>query len=148
MFTDECIIVLYAKINPKINIIRLNQNDKKNIHSYEVNKKRTFFRPKFEISLMVAGGISKFGLSNLVFCSGTMNNFSYWQFLLFIFINTPGSALPLPKILFNMIIILGIIFFVSKFETKEIQKKIDDYFHSWLNRRSQISYFYWIIINK
>ena len=33
---------------------------------------------------MVAGGISEYGLSNLVFCSGTMNNFSYKQFLLFL----------------------------------------------------------------
>lgn len=33
---------------------------------------------------MVAGGIIKYGLSNLVFCSGTMNNFSYKQFLLFL----------------------------------------------------------------
>ena len=30
---------------------------------------------------MVAGGISKVGLSNLVFCSGTMNNFAYKQFV-------------------------------------------------------------------
>lgn len=33
---------------------------------------------------MVAGGISKYGLSNLVFCSGTQNNFSYKQFLIFL----------------------------------------------------------------
>ena len=84
MFTDECRIVLYSKANPKINIIRLNEEDKKNIHSYEVNKKRTFNSPKFEVSVMVAGGISEFGLSNLVFCSGTMNNFSYKQLLLFL----------------------------------------------------------------
>ena len=29
MFTDECRIVLYSKANPKINIIRLNKEDKK-----------------------------------------------------------------------------------------------------------------------
>ena len=67
----------------KINVIRLNSEDKKNIHSFEVNKKRTFFKTKFEISIMVAGGISRYGLSNLVFCSGAMNNFNYKQFLLF-----------------------------------------------------------------
>ena len=33
---------------------------------------------------MVTGGITKYGLSNLVFCSGTMNNFAYKQFLLFL----------------------------------------------------------------
>ena len=54
------------------------------MHSCEVNKKRTFSLPKFEISIMVAGGISQYGLSNLVFCSGTMNKFSYKQFLLFL----------------------------------------------------------------
>ena len=57
---------------------------KKNFHSIDVNKKRTFFRPKFEVILMIAGGIYKAGLSNLVFFSGIMNDFSYKQFLLFI----------------------------------------------------------------
>ena len=33
---------------------------------------------------MIAGGISEYLLSNLVFYSGTMNNFSYKQFLLFL----------------------------------------------------------------
>ena len=33
---------------------------------------------------MMAGDISRYGLSNLVFCSGTMNNYSYKQFLLFL----------------------------------------------------------------
>ena len=32
---------------------------------------------------MIAGGISKYGLSSLIFCSGTQNNFSYKQFLIF-----------------------------------------------------------------
>ena len=84
LFTDECRIVLFPKVNPKINVIRFNENDKKNIYTYEVNKKRNFFTPKFEVSIMVAGGICRYGLSNLVFCSGTMNNFAYKQFLLFI----------------------------------------------------------------
>ena len=42
---------------------------KKNIHSYEVNKRRIFYRPKFEVNLMIDGGITGYGLSNLVFCS-------------------------------------------------------------------------------
>ena len=33
---------------------------------------------------MVSGGIKEFGLSNLVFSSGTMNNFAYKQFLIFL----------------------------------------------------------------
>ena len=57
---------------------------KKNIHSYEVNKRRIFYRPKFEVNLMIDGGITGYGLSNLVFCSWTMNNFSCKQFLLFL----------------------------------------------------------------
>ena len=84
MFTDECRVVLYPKVNPQINVIRLSEEDKKNLHTFEVNKKRTFYRQKFEISLMIAGGITNYGLSNLIFCSGTQNNFSYKQFLLFI----------------------------------------------------------------
>ena len=84
MFTDECRVILYPKRNPEINVIRLNTEDKKNIHSFEVNKKRTFFKTKFEISIMVAGGISRYGLSNLVFCSGAMNNINYKQFLVFL----------------------------------------------------------------
>ena len=44
IFTDESRVVLYPRINPKINIIRLNDFDKKNIHSYELNKKRSFLR--------------------------------------------------------------------------------------------------------
>ena len=84
MFTDECRVVLYPKVNPQINVIRLSDINKKNIYTFEVNKKRTFYRPKFEISLMVAGGISKYGLSNLVFRSGIQNNFSYKQFLIFL----------------------------------------------------------------
>ena len=63
IFTDECRVVLYPKVNPKINVIRLNDQDKKNIHTFEVNKKRTYFRPKYETSIMVAGGITKYLLS-------------------------------------------------------------------------------------
>ena len=59
MFTDECNVVLFPRINPKINVIRLNEEDKKNIHTFEVNQKRTYFRPKHETSIMVAGGITK-----------------------------------------------------------------------------------------
>ena len=83
IFTDECRVILFPKINPKINIIRFNQEDKKNIHSYEVNKKRSFFRPKFEVGIMIAGGISYHGLSKLIILDGTLNEFSYGQGLLF-----------------------------------------------------------------
>ena len=57
--TDEYRLILYPKVNPKINVKRLNDEDKKNIFSYEVNKKRTFFKPKFDISLVIAGGTTE-----------------------------------------------------------------------------------------
>ena len=38
---------------------------------------------KFEISLMIAGGINFYGLSKLIFLDGTMNEFAYGQALLF-----------------------------------------------------------------
>ena len=42
MFTDECRVVLYQKINPQINVIRLSEKDKKNLHTFEVNEKEHF----------------------------------------------------------------------------------------------------------
>lgn len=68
IFTDECKIVLYTKDNPKINIICIIEEDKKDIHFCEVNEKRTFRLPKFEISIMFAGGIRQYCLSNPCFC--------------------------------------------------------------------------------
>ena len=44
MFTDECRVVLYPKVNPQINVIRLSEEDKKNLHTFEVNKKRACYR--------------------------------------------------------------------------------------------------------
>ena len=38
---------------------------------------------KFEKGIMVAGGISYYGLSNIIFIEGTMNNFAYGQTLIF-----------------------------------------------------------------
>ena len=38
---------------------------------------------KFEPSIMVAGGISYYGLSNIIFVEGNMNNFAYGQTLIF-----------------------------------------------------------------
>ena len=43
IFTDECRIVLYPKINPKINVIRLSSEDKKKyIHSKLIKKEHIF----------------------------------------------------------------------------------------------------------
>ena len=38
---------------------------------------------KFEKSLMIAGGISYYGLSRLIFLEGTMNDFAYGQACIF-----------------------------------------------------------------
>ena len=81
-FTDECRVVLIPKMNKQNNFIRYSEVDRKNRWEPEIQKKRENATPKFEQSIMIAGGICKFGLSNLVFCSGTQNNFSYKQFLL------------------------------------------------------------------
>ena len=45
----------------------------------DIQQKRANEIPKFEQSIMIAGGNVKYGLTNLVFCSGTQNNFSYKQ---------------------------------------------------------------------
>ena len=82
-FTDECRVVLFPKLNKQNNAIRYNKEERKNRWKPEIEKKRENATPKFEQSIMIAGGICKYGLSNLIFCSGTQNNFSYKQFLLF-----------------------------------------------------------------
>ena len=83
LFTDECRVVLFPKINRSTNVIRFNSEDRKMRWKPEIQQKRANEIPKFEQSIMIAGGICKYGLTNLVFCSGTQNNFSYKQFLLF-----------------------------------------------------------------
>ena len=82
-FTDECRVVLYPKLNKQNNVIRFNKEDRKERWKPEIEQRRENATPKFEQSIMIVGGICKYGLSNLIFCSGTQNNFSYKQFLLF-----------------------------------------------------------------
>lgn len=82
-FTDECRVVLYPKLNSHNNFIRYDKEEKANRWNPYIQRKRANETPKFEKSVMIAGGICKYGLSNLVFCSGTQNSFSYKQFLLF-----------------------------------------------------------------
>ena len=82
-FTDECRVVLFPKLNKQNNVIRFNKEDRKERWKPEIEQRRENATPKFEQSIMIAGGVCKYGLSNLIFCSGTQNNFSYKQFLLF-----------------------------------------------------------------
>ena len=79
MFTDEHRVILYPKVNSQMNVIK-SEEGKKTLHNYEENKKRTFYRLKLEISLMIAGDHQS-GLSHLIFFSGIQKNFSYKQFM-------------------------------------------------------------------
>jgi len=82
MFTDECIIDLSAYTNDSIRLDPEMQeelkNGRKEVYNLINREKR-----KFEKSLMIAGGISYYGLSHLIFLEGTMNDFAYGQALLF-----------------------------------------------------------------
>ena len=83
MFTDECRVVLIPKLNRQNNYIRYTKEDRKNRFIPEIQNKKENETYKFDQSIMIAGGVCKYGLSNLVFCSGFQNNYSYKQFLLF-----------------------------------------------------------------
>ena len=83
LFTDECRVVLFPKLNKQNNIIRYNKEDLKKRWKPQIQEKKSNESPKFEQSIMIAGGICKYGLTSLIFCSGTQNNYSYKQFLLF-----------------------------------------------------------------
>ena len=76
-------MVLFPKLNKQNNFVRFSKENKENRWKPEIQEKMSNETPKFEQSIMIAGGISKYGLSSLIFCSGTQNNFSYKQFLLF-----------------------------------------------------------------
>ena len=75
--------MLSPKLNKYNNFIRLNKEDKNDRWKPEIQKMIDNETPKFEQLIMIACGISKYGLSSIIFCSGTQNNFSYKQFLLF-----------------------------------------------------------------
>ena len=48
MFTDECRIMLFPKINPKINVIRLSDEDKKKSTVLKSIKKEHFWGPNLK----------------------------------------------------------------------------------------------------
>lgn len=82
MFTDECKIDLSPYTN---DLIRLDPEDKEKLKNGESQAYNLINRPqkKFEKSLIIAGGVSFYGTSKLLFLDGTMNDFSYGQTLLF-----------------------------------------------------------------
>ena len=81
-FTDECKIDLspYTKDS-----IRLEPETKEKLKSGDLSVYNLINRQqkKFEKSLVIAGGISFYGVGKLVFLDGTMNDFAYGQTLMF-----------------------------------------------------------------
>ena len=82
MFTDECKFDLGAYTR---DWIRLDSESQKKLKDGDLDVYDLINRPtrKFEPSIMVAGGISYYGLSKIIFVEGTMNNFAYGQTLIF-----------------------------------------------------------------
>ena len=82
MFTDECKFDL-GSLNKRW--IRLDSESQKKLKDGDLNVYDLINRPtkKFEPGIMIAGGISYYGLSNIIFIEGTMNNFAYGQTLIF-----------------------------------------------------------------
>ena len=82
MFTDECKANLSSYTN---DWIRLEPEMQIKLKNEEKEPYDLINRPmkKFEDSIMIAGGISFYGLSNLLFLDGSMNSFAYGQTLLF-----------------------------------------------------------------
>ena len=63
--------------------IRITKGKEKKIRKGDIKACKSIERPqkKFEKSIMVAGGISYYGLTDLILLNGTMNEFSYSQAL-------------------------------------------------------------------
>lgn len=82
MFTDECRIDLGAYTRDWVRLDSEFQQKLKNGNTevYNLINRAT---KKFEPSIMVAGGISYFGLTNIIFVEGTMNDFAYGQTIIF-----------------------------------------------------------------
>lgn len=85
-WTDECRLVLNPVCSGQNNAIRITKEEQKDLKENcnpEVIEKISIPRKKFEESIMVAGGVSYYGLGKLIICCGTMNWCSYAQSLLF-----------------------------------------------------------------
>ena len=75
-FTDETKIEMGSYVNDHI---RLSKENQKKLVEGDEDAYKLVNRPqkKFELSLIVAGGISSKGLSDLIFLEGPENEFSY-----------------------------------------------------------------------
>ena len=82
MFTDECRFSLGAYTR---DWIRMDNEAKNRLKNGDTGIYELINRPirKLESSIMVAGGVSFFGTTNIIFVEGTMNEFAYGQALLF-----------------------------------------------------------------
>ena len=82
MFTDESKLSMGSYTH---DFIRLDPNDQKKLKTGERDVYSLINRPqhKFESSIIIAGGVSFYGTTNLIIVNGTMNNFAYGQTLLF-----------------------------------------------------------------
>lgn len=85
LFTDESRFSIACKPNRQITQVRLTKKAKKDIiegtESEEVHKASHFHSVQHPLDLMVAGGVSKYGLTELIFIIGNMNKFAYKQAL-------------------------------------------------------------------
>ena len=81
-FTDETKIEMGSYVNDHI---RLSKENQQKLVEGDEDAYKLVNRPqkKFELSLMVAGGISSKGLSDLIFLEGPENEFSYAQIWLY-----------------------------------------------------------------
>ena len=81
-FTDETKVSMgsFAK-----DLIRLSDDTKKKLKNGEEEGFDLINRPekKYELSIMIAGGVSSQGLSDLILLDGTENEFTYGQILFF-----------------------------------------------------------------
>ena len=81
-FTDETKIEMGSYINDHI---RLSKENQKKLKSGDEDIFNLINRPqkKFELSIMIAGGICSQGLNDLIILEGPENQFSYGQILMY-----------------------------------------------------------------
>ena len=82
LFTDECRFDLGSYTRDWVRLDFNFQQKLKNGNSSAYNLINRSLK-KFEPSIMVSRGISYYGLTNIIFVEGTMNDFAYGQALIF-----------------------------------------------------------------
>jgi hypothetical protein len=79
LFTDEKIFRLHVQLNPQLNKMRLTKTDKEKYRKGDPKMVEKIKKPlpKFSPGVMVAAGVSYYGVTKLIFCVGTMDKTSY-----------------------------------------------------------------------